>query len=141
MASDLVALLSKRILYLCFFVGPCGSQPSRQFNRRNNSNVSWRSDHTPPCEIVHRWQYQPALNPVHPPKKSQLAPLEVKSVRAALLGRCGSHQRWWLRAFGLSEGVGFFGVDGEVPERTNFSHQTDCVLDLHSLLYERMVSW
>ena len=26
-------------------------------------------------------------------------------------------------------GVGFFGVDGEVPEHTKLSHGTDCVVD------------
>jgi hypothetical protein len=37
-------------------------------------------------------------------------------------------------------GVGFFGVGCEVPEHTNLSYQTDCLLDLHGLIYERMVA-
>ena len=36
-------------------------------------------------------------------------------------------------------GIGFFGADSEVPEHTNLSHQPDCMLDLHSVLYERLV--
>lgn len=36
-------------------------------------------------------------------------------------------------------GVGFFGAERKVPEPTTRSHQMYCRLDLHALIYERLV--
>jgi hypothetical protein len=68
--------------------------------------------------------------------------VRAKRLRKASIFLSGMSFELWVLEKGAVAAepmeVGFFGVEGEVAERTNLSHQTSCLWHLHARIYKRL---